>query len=92
MRQSLSRSCIQLLTSISGNVQLRTEVALQIAKQINKHPSKESAQKGWALLTDILKSGPVSTDVDPFLDLFIRQNCAPAGPILAALYASSCPA
>lgn len=53
---------------------LRAEIYCQLVKQLTHSPSKDSAIKGWQLMTVLLDTFPPGTDLENFLEYWIRKN------------------
>jgi myosin heavy subunit len=64
---------------------LRDELFLQIIKQITNNPSGESVEKGWLLLYITLSVFPPSSNLENYLEHFLRTNQR-AGSVLKQLH------
>lgn len=56
--------------------ELRDEIFVQLAKQLNGNPSSASAERGWVLFHLALSSFPPSEELENHLELFLRDRGA----------------
>ncbi|ETO28705.1 hypothetical protein RFI_08419 [Reticulomyxa filosa] len=56
---------------------LRTEVYCQIVKQLTKNPRRVSEERGWNLMTVILDVFAPSTDLENYLEFWLRHTPPP---------------
>ncbi|RUS18343.1 hypothetical protein BC937DRAFT_88864 [Endogone sp. FLAS-F59071] len=54
--------------------QLRDEIYVQICKQLNGNPNKESIFHGWELLCVITVTFPPSKNLEQYLEEFVKQH------------------
>ncbi|CAK9109242.1 High molecular weight form of myosin-1 (High molecular weight form of myosin I) (HMWMI) [Durusdinium trenchii] len=68
---SLAQEILQVGLSV---VEVRDEVLLQLVKQLNDNPSLKSRQRGWLLLTLVLRTFPPSEALENFFELWLRRK------------------
>eukprot|EP00456_Euglypha_rotunda_P048582 TRINITY_DN3893_c0_g1_i4.p1 TRINITY_DN3893_c0_g1~~TRINITY_DN3893_c0_g1_i4.p1 ORF type:complete len:409 (-),score=58.11 TRINITY_DN3893_c0_g1_i4:167-1291(-) len=68
----------ELLTLCLQQKELRDEVYCQLIKQLTNNPKQESIQKGWDLMTLCLATFPPGSEMENYLEMFLRTKSKPA--------------
>jgi len=67
----------ELLTLCLQQKELRDEVYCQLIKQLTNNPKSDSRQKGWDLMTLCLATFPPNSEMENYLEMFLRTKASP---------------
>jgi len=68
------------------NQELRSEIYCQIIKQLTGNPSPESTARGWELMTLCLSAFPPPSDVENFVEMYLRSQSNPPSKFVKILH------
>eukprot|EP01041_Mallomonas_annulata_P000778 gene778-1498_t len=63
-----------LLTAIQGPVEYRTELYIQLMKQLTNNPCAVSSSRGWDLMAIFISCFPPPPDIENVVIVFVKKN------------------